>query len=371
MRRPALQSVIGLLCLLVLSSCGMPRGAALQTEILTKSKTEQAEFAVYVVNKSLLPTVAKWPRTGDIRTDGWIPRQRGPQSTVIASGDSLNLSIWDSDQNSLLTTPGQKTVDMKEVVVSPDGTIFVPYLDRIYVSGLTPDKARARIQTELEMIVASAQVQLVLTSGRRNSVDLVGGVASPGNFPLPDRDFTVLNLISRGGGIPASLRNPRLRLVRGDKLYVASVAQLYANPGMDTTLRGGDKVIVTEDNRYFLALGATGTETLMYFPKDAVSALDALAMIGGISDARADPQGILILREYPQAAVRDDDRGPAQARTVFTIDLTSTDGLFSAGRFRINPGDVVLATESPVSSIIKIISLISGIGSVVTVANKF
>jgi polysaccharide biosynthesis/export protein len=353
--------------LIFLAGCSLPRGAALQSEILSKTEIDQEEFAVYVVDRALLPKVAKWPRTGGIRSDGWISRRKGPASLVIAAGDRLNLAIWDSNTNSLLTAPEQKNVAMNEVVVSSDGTIFVPYLDRIYVSGMTPDKARETIQTQLEVIIASAQVQLAQTSGRRNSVDLVGGVAKAGNYPLPDRDFTVLGLISLGGGIPKDMRNPRVRLLRGGKIYVASVAQLYANPELDTTIRGGDKVIVSQDSRYFLSLGATGTESQFYFESDRVSALDALSMIGGISDSRGDPQGILILREYSQSVVDSKGAGPKLARAIFTIDLTSADGLFSAGQFQINPGDLVLATESPVNSVQKIFSLI---GSVVGISNR-
>lgn len=286
---------------------------------------------------------------------------------MIAPGDRLNLSIWDSDDNSLLTTADQKNVNMNEVVVSPEGTIFVPYLDQIYVSGLNANKARETIQEKLRVIAASAQVQLTLISGRSNSVDLVGGVGKAGNFPLPDRNFTVLNLISIGGGITNGLRNPQVRLIRNSKVYRTSVSRLFANPGRDTTLRGGDKVIVEEDKRYFLSLGAAGSESLMYFEKDAISALDAMSMIGGVSDTRGDPQGILILRQYNQSAVHEDGRGPSKARTVFTVDLTSADGLFSAGQFQIYPGDVVLVTESPVTAVESIFSLI---GSVVGIASK-
>jgi polysaccharide biosynthesis/export protein len=43
---------------------------------------------------------------------------------------------------------------------------------------------------------------------------------------------------------------------------------------------------------------------------------------------------------------------------VFTLDLTSADGLFSAGQFRIHSGDLVYATESPVTRAQTILSLI-------------
>ena len=349
---------VSLLILLgFLAACSLPRGAALQSEILATSDVSDGELAVYTVDKSLLPVIAKWPRTGFEYSDGWISRQRGPTNAVIATGDLVQISIWDNDENSLLTIPTQKSVNLNEMVVSPDGTIFIPYIDRVFISGMTQDAARETIQSELEKIIVSAQVQVKLISGRRNSVDLVGGVAAAGSFPLPDRNFSVLNLISLGGGISSGLRNPQIKLVRGSKVYTNSVERLYSHPNLDTTLRGGDKVIVSEDNRYFLSLGAAGTEDLMYFTKDSISALDAMSIIGGLSDTRANPQAILILRQYPEKAVRSDGKGPSNTRAVFNIDLTSADGLFSAKEFAINPGDLVLVTESVLPSLSGILTL--------------
>jgi polysaccharide export outer membrane protein len=200
------------------------------------------------------------------------------------------------------------------------------------------------------MVVPSAQVQLRLVEGRTNSVDLVGGVGAPGSYPLPDRNYTVLNLIAEGGGVRAGLVNPQVRLLRGGNVYGTSVANLFENPGYNTLLVGGDQVVVEEDRRYFLSLGAAGSQSQHRFPQDHLSALDAVSIIGGVESRRGDPGGILILREYPESVVRPDSRGPDQSRVVFSVDLTSADGLFSARNFRIHPGDLLLVTESPVTS---------------------
>src|SRR5690606_31991257 len=118
---------------------------------------------------------------------------------------------------------------------------------------------------------------------------------------------------------------------------------LLKDPALDTTLRGGDKVYVEPDERYFLSLGAAGREAQIPFPQDRITALDALALIGGLNDGRADAKGILILRDYPAKALRTDGSGPTKRRTVFVIDMTTADGLFSAGEFAIQPKDVVMA----------------------------
>jgi polysaccharide biosynthesis/export protein len=93
--------------------------------------------------------------------------------------------------------------------------------------------------------------------------------------------------------------------------------------------------------------------------------------MGGVSDARADPQGILVMREYPAAAVRQDGSGPGKTRMVFAIDLTSADGLFSAGRFQINSGDLVYATESPFTAAQTIFGLVDGGFAVVNQALRY
>ena len=175
---------------------------------------------------------------------------------------------------------------------------------------------------------------------------------------MPDRNYSVMGLISAGGGISSSLNNPQIRLVRGRSIYGTSVDKLLNNPQLDTLLRGGDRVFVEEDERYFLSFGATGKEDLHIFSKDEMSAMDAMSISGGFQDGKADPQGLLVLREYDAGAVAPNQRGPRHQRVVFTLDLTTADGLFSARKFRINPGDLLIATESPVNDALTISNLI-------------
>ena len=77
-----------------------------------------------------------------------------------------------------------------------------------------------------------------------------------------------------------------------------------------------------------------------------------------------------VLREYPASAVRPDGiGGPSQRRVVFSINLTTTDGLFSAQNFRIQPDDVVLATESAVNDTRTILGLVGTMFGIVNTAN--
>jgi len=369
-----LRLVLAAAVVLPLAACeNLPRGAGLQREVLaanvaaTDTQTAARDFAIAPVTRALLPVYAAWPAVnGDAR--GWIGRVAQPANRIIAPGDSVTVTVFDTDENGLLTAPGQRSVVLEGLRVSPAGRIFLPYIGDIRISGMAPETARDRIQDRYAQTSPSVQVLLALAEGRQSTVALVSGVASPGVYPLPDGNFTVMGLIAVGGGVAADFDNPQIRLQRGDRIYATSLRRLLNAPGLDTTLRGGDKVFVEEDTRRFLSLGAAGTEAVHRFTDDHMTALQALAVIGGVTDARADPQGVLILRRYPAAAVRGDSSGPSQTRVVFTIDLTSADGLFSAGEFSIQPGDLIYATESPVTGAQTVLGLIGATFGLVTAA---
>ena len=353
-------------CVLLSASCSIPRGAALSLEILHEKNADDPSFAVVQVSRSNVSSLHKWPVTGWNGQYHWLGGQRGPVSPIIRAGDLLSLRIWDSQENSLLTSTVAKLAELPELLVSAKGTVFIPYLGEVRVANMTPDAAREKIQSDLESIVPSAQVQLSLAAGQQNSVDLVGGVARPGTYPLPGRNYTILSLLAQGGGVMTTLRNPVVRLIRDGQRYEIRADRLMSDPQLNTTLRGDDKIIVEEDSRYFTALGATGREELVYFDRETTTALEALSMIGGLSDGRADLKSVLVLRDYPHQALRYDGTGPSHEQVVFAFDLTSADGLFAARRFQINPEDTVFATEALVTSARTVLSLI---GSVVGVSN--
>lgn len=358
------------LVLLALAGCGFPRGAGFEREVLLGRVEADGQvvrdFAVEPVTRAQLARYGQWPRTGPGAMQ-WIGRQAQPAGRIIAPGDKIAVRVWSTEENALLTRPGERLADLGAVTVSPAGTVFLPYVESLRIAGMSPERAREVIQERFAAVIPSAQVQVEMTEGRQSTVSAVSGVRVPGAYPMPDQDFTVLALIAEAGGVIEEMNNPQIRLIRNDAIYGTSVERLFGDPALDTTLRGGDKVLVEEDDRTFLSLGATGREALHPFPRDRINALEALSIVGGVAEGRANPQGVLILRQYPVEAVRTDGTGPRHSRTVFTIDLTSADGLFSAGQFQIMPGDLVYATESPVASAQTVFSLL---GSAFVIVNQ-
>ncbi len=350
-------AVLGLA--LLLASCGnLPRGAGIEREVLAHSEdtvagtetAEQAgvpsEFAVEPISRDNLTRYAKWPSVG-VKSMPWIKRVAQSNSRIIAPGDSVAIVLWSTEENSLLGGPNQRVVTLPPMQLSSNGQVFLPYIGQIKLSGMSPEHARSAIETAYAAVMPSTQVQLNLTEGRQSTVSAVDGLVRPGPYPLPDQNVTVLDLVAQAGGVSPRIVNPQIRLQRGDRTYGTALSRLLDDTTLNTTLVGGDRVFVEDDDRYFLSLGAAGTRAQHRFPQAEVTALDALSLIGGLAAERANARGILILRTYPQNAVRRDGSGPRHARTIFTVDLTNADGLFSAGQFQIEDGDLIYVTESP------------------------
>jgi len=137
-------AIIGL-CL-VLSACSLPRGAGFRSEVLAARNINGdavADFAVFSVTRDSLPLINSWPTYG-AKSYSWIKHVDQPASMIISPGDTLQISIWDAEENSLLTGPAQRVAQLQGVEVGADGRIFLPFVGNMKVSGMSPATARAR-----------------------------------------------------------------------------------------------------------------------------------------------------------------------------------------------------------------------------------
>ncbi|WP_323034746.1 polysaccharide biosynthesis/export family protein [Pararhodobacter sp.] len=347
----------------LVAGCSLPRGAALQSEVLRGTDDETSHVQVIAITRETLPDIQEWPIAHPELRHRWMTTGASATARIIRAGDLVSLSVWDSQPDSLLTTGEQRNVNMQNIPVSASGQVFIPYVGELRIAGMTAEQARREVQQRMSSIVPDGQVQLSVAPGSRNTIDVVTGVARPGRVELPEVSPTILSILAETGGISSSLRNPLVRLNRAGEAYAIPASELFENPANDIQLRGGDRVLVEEDNRTFIALGAAGSEQVVYFEREEITALDALSTIGGLSDTRADLRGVMVMREYPERMVSQTGNAPRKQQVIFTFDLTSADGLFAAQRFTIQPGDVVLATESSAPLLTQVVNIFRGVRS--------
>jgi polysaccharide export outer membrane protein len=271
-------------------------------------------------------------------------------SDTIQPGDTLGLTIWENVEDGLLATAGASSTVLEEVQVDGSGFIFVPYAGRIKASGSTPEKIRGVIVDKLKDQTPDPQVQVRRLAGNGATVALAGAVGGQGVYPIERPTRTLAAMLASAGGVTIEPEIAQVTVIRGNARGKIWLKDLFDYPELDIALRGGDKILVEEDTRTFTALGATGAQDRISFETQSLSALEAIATVGGLTATAADPTGVFVLRNEPAAIAgsvlsRSDLTG-AQ-RMVYVLDLTQPNGLFSARDFVIRDGDTLYVTEAP------------------------
>ena len=155
----------------------------------------------------------------------------------------------------------------------------------------------------------------------------------------------------------------QVTVIRGNSAARSGSKTSTTIPSLDIALRGGDRILVEEDTRSFTALGATGAQARSRSKPRTLSALEAIAQVGGLNSTRPIPPASLCSatnrpKIAHQVLGRNDSCG-AQ-RMVYVLDLTKPNGMFMARDFVIRDGDTLYVTEAPFTQWNKVISALTG-----------
>ena len=350
----------------LVASCGLPRSGPNKAEIFFGSVLEQGDAFVLTVNDRINRITAVTPALGF--SEGF--QNAGVQgSDTIRAGDVLGLTIWENVDDGLLVPQGQNATVLEEVQVDGSGFIFVPYAGRIKAAGNTPEAIRRIISSKLEDQTPDPQVQVRRLAGDGSTVSIVGAVGAQGVYAIERPTRTLAAMLARAGGVAINPEIAQVTIVRGNHSGKIWFEDIYDHPGHDIALRGGDRVIVEQDTRTFTALGATGTQNRVTFESQTISAIEAIAQVGGLSSTVADPTGVFVFRNKPEAIARQllnrDDITGTQ-RMIYVLDLTQPNGMFMARDFAIRDEDTVYVTEAPFTQFNKSIAAATGTLSAAT-----
>lgn len=348
-----------LACIGGLSACDiLPRSGPSKSEIYAGSVQREGDAFVVAVDDRVSRATAVVPALG-FSTD--FTRAGVVGSDTIRPGDTLGVSIWENVQEGILTTAGAPA-SLEEVQVDGDGFIFIPYAGRIKASGNTPEAIRRIITEKLEDQTPDPQVMVRRLAGDGATVSITGAVGGQGVYAIERPTRTLGAMLARAGGVGISPEIAVVKIMRGTKTGKIWYQDLFENPELDIALRGGDRILVEQDTRAFTALGATGTQTRVKFETQTLSALEAIAQVGGLQSNIADPTGVFIFRneaaEIANSVLGRSDLVGDQ-RMIYVLDLTEPNGMFQARDFVIRDGDTVYVTEAPFVQWSKVITAIS------------
>ncbi|MFX0542932.1 polysaccharide biosynthesis/export family protein [Roseovarius sp. S4756] len=346
---------------MIVASCGvLPQVGPNKRQIYSGSVQRSGDAFVVSVNDRVTRATAFQPALGfseQFRNAGQLG------SDTIRPGDTLGLTIWENVDDGLLAGEAANQTILEEVQVDGSGFIFVPYAGRIRAAGNTPEAIRRIITSKLDEQTPDPQVQVRRLAGDGATVSLVGSVGAQGVYPIERPTRTLSAMLSAAGGIVIPAEVAQITVLRGGQRSKVWFQDLYKHPEFDIALRGGDRILVEQDTRSFTALGATGAQSRVTFETQTLSAIEAIATVGGLQASAADPTGVFILRNEPaeianQVLGRNDLVG--EQRMVYVLDLTKPNGMFMARDFSVRDQDTLYVTEAPFAQWSRVISAITG-----------
>ncbi len=359
----------------LLAACGLPRSGPDKGEIFAGAVQNEGDVFVVAVSDRVARATAVVPALGfsdTLRSGGRLG------ADTIRSGDSLSLSVYENVTEGLLVGQGQNVARLDEVQVDDAGFIFVPYAGRVRAAGLTPDQLREEITERLGTQTPDPQVAVRRVAGDGATASVMGSVGSAGVYPIERPTRTLAAMLAQAGGVTSPPEVTQVQVIRGPVTGRIWLTDLYESPVLDIALRNGDRILVKEDTRAYTVLGATGAQSRVTFRTHVLSALEALAQVGGLNSNLADPTGVFVLRNEP-AAIAHEVLGRTDLvgdqRIAYVLDLTAPTGMFLARDFVIRDGDTLYVTEAPFVQWQKTLSAVTGslapAGTAANLANNF
>jgi protein involved in polysaccharide export with SLBB domain len=163
-----------------------------------------------------------------------------PKNYRLGPGDDLIIDIWGASQASYR----QK--------ITPEGSILIPGVGPLYLSGMTIEEGTGKITKELSSIYAGLRygnsfIKVSLGSVRSIKVNLVGEIALPGTYTLSSL-ATVFNALyaANGPSINGSLRD--VKVIRNNKTVAELDLYDFLLKGEqkdDIRLEDGDVVFIS------------------------------------------------------------------------------------------------------------------------------
>lgn len=290
------------------------------------------------------------------------------QPLTVAPGDSVKVRIFERYGGNIFPTIQGQGSDLGIHRVREDGTINLPVVGTVQVSGLDLTQIERRIVQQLGTKVQEPEVIVDFDEkggARTHSLMVAGDVKSPGRVSMLDDVRSVVDAINRAGGpvtSPTQGANQLQVVVRrqGQVILTSQFSDLLA--GGDIPVQKGDEIVVRPNSRIFTVLGAVQKSGNYEMTKHNLTLLEALGQVGGLADQRANKTGVYVFR------MGDLETNPTARGRVFRLDLFQPVSIFVAQQFGLQARDVVYVTNAPLYEYDKVLTSIYRTFSIVGIA---
>lgn len=342
----------------VLGGCAsMPVSGPSVGEIEASRQSDRAPDGIELVTLDR-PAVDKLESFRAPPLAGRFTDKRPSPTQTVGIGDTLLISIYEAGTGGLFSSPtsqiasGSKSVTLQPQVVSPAGTVSVPYAGQIPVAGRTTEKIQQAIVDKLRDKAIEPQALVTVNSPRSSLVTVDGEVGAPGRVPLTARGDRLMDVIASAGGTKGLASELFVRLTRGGVTGTAPVRSILEMPSQNIWAHPGDQIFVYREPQMFTVLGATGRPGNVTFEYERMTLAQAIGAAAGLDDDKAEPAGIFVYR-VERGEVVCAIKGevpcttPGQSRpVVYQVNLRAAEGIQLAQRVHVRNKDVVYVANA-------------------------
>lgn len=295
----------------------------------------------------------------------------GTNNYLIGPGDIIEVSVWEAPPamlfGSVVLDPRAgptttRVVTFPEQMVTPDGTITMPFGGRVPVKGRTTQEIEADIVKRLTGKANQPQVLVRVIKNNTSNVTVVGEVSNSTLMSLTPKGERLLDALAAGGGVKQPINRVAVQLSRDNVTATMPLDLVIRDPRQNILLKPGDVVTALYQPQSFSVLGATGKNEEIPFEAQGISLAQALARSGGLNDSRADARGVFVFRFEDAKLVDAKGQLPKSADgtvpVVYQIDLRDPASLFVTQNFPVQNRDVIYVANSPEAEFNKFLRLV-------------
>lgn len=283
---------------------------------------------------------------------------------LVGAGDVIEVMIWEAPPRALFQ--GDGAVILPHQMVTDKGEINIPFAGQVPVGQKTTQEIESEIGKRLRGKANQPQVMVRLISNNTANVTIVGDVNQSRQLPLTYRGERLMDALAAAGGVRQEVNKTTLQITRGNLVQSLPLDTVIRDPKQNIRLMPGDIVTSLYKSYSFTVLGATGQNGEVNFEAQGISLAQALARSGGLSDTRADAEGVYIFRfEKPKTLKLDESKVKLTPEglvpVVYRVDMKDPATFFVAQNFPIEHKDVIFVANSSQAQTQKFLNLIQSI----------